>query len=734
MALALLVLTSRYKRVAAMTILQSCLDFMRLSEAAESETRKKAVAALRFASGENQWPESIQVQRDLENRPCLTINKTDAFCRQVINQMRQQRPRMVVHPVGDGADVDKAEVIQGVLRHIEVNSNADIAYDTANEYQVRAGRGYWRVTHRHISETSFDQDIYIDPIDNPLTVFWDPSSTSPDGLDAEQVLVVTMMSRAEFKRRWPNADQCDFNSLSEDASVSDWATEKEIRVGEYWVVEKAADVLVEYSNGWSGFKSKLSADVVKSLNLTVVRERPTYRRQVRMHRCSARDVLESKDWAGRFIPIVPVYGNRINVDGDIQISGMVENLVDPQRMYNFWRTSEAEIVALAPKAPWVMAEGQDEGHEAEWETANVKSYSSLKYKPIEDAAGNMLPPPQRQAPQQIPAANVTAANNAAEDMKAVAGIFDASMGDREQDPSGVALSRHQMASEISTFQFYDNACRSVRATGIICLDLMPAIYGPDRVMRIIGEDGQAESVTLNERKKDEAGVVQEVLNDVSVGRYDVVMDTGPGYNTKRIESADNMLKLLGTPLGEKIAQVADDVVVRHFDWTGARDLADRLAAANPLAQAEQMSDLPPEAQQMIKQMQGQVQQLQQALQEAELEKKYRLEQIRLKEHAADGRHLVTEKNENDRLHFREKQENTRHEATLVTKTHDIAMRDATKRHDVEFKASTALSIAEINAIAALMGKHIDGSHLMAEIEAEDRRTAELATQNEPVTS
>lgn len=716
-----------------MSALEDCLEFMRVAESAESGTRKKAVAALRFASGENQWPTSIQVQRDLDNRPCLTINKTDAFCRQVVNQMRQQRPRMTVHPVGDGADVDKAEVIKGVLRHIEVNSNADVAYDTANEFQVRAGRGYWRVTHRYIAEDSFDQDIFIDPIDNPFTVFWDPQSSSPDGLDAMKALVITMMRREEFKQRWPKADPCDFRSIS-DGDDADWVTETEVRVGEFWTVDTVPDTLVEYSNGWSGFKSKMDPEAVKALNLTVVRERPTHRRQVRMHLCSAKEVLQSSDWAGRYIPIVPVYGNRLNVDGEVQISGMVDNLVDPQRMYNFWRTSEAEIVALAPKAPWVMAEGQMEGHESEWEQANTKSYSVLSYKVLYDEAGNALPPPQRQAPQPIPAANLTAANNAAEDMKAVAGIYDPSMGERDGDPSGVALSRHNQQSEISNFHFFDNSCRALRATGVICLDLMQYIYGPDRVMRIIGEDGQAETVTLNERKQAEGAAAAQVLNDVSVGRYDVVMDTGPGYNTKRIESADNMLKLLSTPLGEKIADVADDIVVRHFDWSGARDLADRLAAANPLAQDDQLPDFPPEAQQMIKQLRGQTQQLQQALQQAELEKKYRLEQIRLKEHGADGRHLVTEHNENERLQLKERNENARHEATLATKTHDIAMRDATKRHDAEFKASTSLSIAEINAIAALMGKHIDGRHLMAEIEAEDRRTAQLATQNEPVTS
>lgn len=713
-----------------MSTVEDCLAFLCAADAADSENRKKAVAALNFANGD-QWPASIQVQRDLENRPCLTINKTDAFCRQVVNQMRQQRPRMNVHPVGDGADVDKAEVIKGILRHVEVNSNADVAYDTANEFQVRAGRGYIRVTHRYLAEDSLDQDIYIDPIDNPLTVYYDPSSISPDGLDAEKVLVVTMMRRADFKRRWPHADPCEFDSM-EDGDASDWATQEEVRVGEFWVVGKVADELVEYSDGWTGYLSKRPEDL--AAGATITRRRKSYRRTVTMYLCTARDVLETSNWAGRYIPILPVYGNRINIDGKIEISGMVENLVDPQRMYNFWRTSEAEIVALAPKAPWVMAEGQMEGHEDEWGQANTKAFSVLTYKPVQDDSGASLPPPSRQQPQQIPAANVNAANNAAEDMKAVAGIYDASLGDREQDPSGVALGRHQQQSELSNFHFYDNVCRTLRAAGIVILDLAPHIYGPDRVLRIIGEDGEAETVTVNERKRDGMGAVTEVLNDISVGRYDIVMDTGPGYNTKRIESSDNMMKLLGTPLGEKIAEQADDIVVRHFDWPGARELADRLAAGNPLAQEEMMADLPPEAQNIVKQLQGQVQKLTGALQQAELEKKYRLEQIRLKEHGADGRHLVTEKNENDRLRFKEHQENDRHDKQLLMKAHDFALLDATKRHDTEFKASTQLSIAEINAMAALMGKHIDGKHLMAEIEAEDRRTAELANQNEPVTS
>lgn len=700
-------------------ILNECQEFVRRVESDESSNRVNAVEALDFANGD-QWPDTIETARTLENRPCLTVNKTDAIVRQVINGMRQQRPRMTVHPVGDGSDVEKAEVIKGVLRHIEMNSNADVAYDIANEFQIRMGWGYWRVAHRYISEDSFDQELYIDPIDNPFTVFFDPSSTLPDGSDNERTVVLTMMRRDELKRRWPSADACEFSTMGQ-GTVSAWANEAEVMLGEYWRVDKEKDTLITYSNGWSGFKSKMDQKVVELLKLTVERERPTYRRTVTMYLCTAREILETKVWAGRYIPIIPVYGNRLNINGTVERSGMIKNLMDPARMYNFWRTSEAEIVALAPKAPWVMADGQDEGHEAEWDTANTKSYSRLLYKPITSEDGTPLPPPMRQQPQQIPTANVNAANGAAEDMKAVSGIYDAGLGDRQQDPSGIALSRHQQQSENSNFHFYDNFCRSLRFTGVVILDLMPTIYDTERVLRMIGEDGEPENVTLNEKKRDEAGAVAEVLNDVTVGRYDIVMDTGPGYNTKRIESADNMLKLLGTPVGEKIAAVADDIIVRSMDFPGARDLADRLAAANPLAQEEQLPDFPPEAQAMIKQLKGQAQQMQQAIQHMQLEEKYRIKAIELREGSENKRHDITEQNEN-----------MRHQDTLATKTHDVGMRDATKRHDTEMRSLTQQSVADIAAQTQLMLKGIDGKHLEREIDAENARTRELANQNEPV--
>lgn len=689
-------------------VIDDCREFMKLADDAEGGNRRRALSDLRFAAGD-QWPTHIQTQRELENRPCLTINKTDSFVRQVVNNMRQQRPRMIPHPVGNGADVETAEVIKGLLRHIEANSNADVAYDTAADFQVRMGWGYWRVTHRYIDEKSFDQDIFVDPIDNPFTVYFDPLSVLPDGSDAEQCVVTEMVRRDWFKKKYPKADPMEFNTVSAGDDAPQWADEKQIRIAEYWRVEKTPDTLVLYTNGWQGFKSQIDPEAVKMLNLQVQDERESFRRCVKVSKLTARDVLETKEWAGRWIPIIPVYGCKLNVDGQVERYGMVKNLIDPARMYNFWRTSEAEIVALAPKAPWLMAEGQDEGHEQEWDSANTKSYSRLVYKPKADDSGQTLPPPQRMNPQQIPAANVNAATGAAEDMKAVAGIYDASLGDREQDPSGIALSRHQSQSDTSNFHYYDNITRSLRFTGKVILDLIPKIYPGERVMRIIGDDGEPTSITINQRKKDEAGAIQKVLNDVTVGTYGIVMDTGPGYATKRMETAENMMKLLTTPVGEKVAQVADDIIVRHMDWTGSKELADRLAAANPLAQQEQLPDFPEEAQAMIKQLQGQLQQSQQAIQHLQLEIKYR-----------GGIEQMKQDAETNREHMRQ-----------TVKAHDIDNITATRRHDTEVKALSAQNVEEIRAMAQLLLKHIDGTHLEREIAIQEQQLLNKSNEDNP---
>jgi hypothetical protein len=666
-------------------IIKECQEALKVAIEAETENRAEALKDLKFAAGD-QWPTMIQTQRELEHRPCLVINKTDSFVRQAVNNMREQRPRFKVHPVTDGADQKTADVIAGLMRHIQTKSRADVAYDTGADFQVRIGWGYWRVAARYVREDSFDQELYVERVRNPFTVYFDPSSTEPDGRDAEWCIITDRMKKKKFQRKYPKAKWVDFNNVGAGDDLHQWATKDEIRVAEFWRVEKVPDTLCKLSSGKVLYKSQIKAEELAAAGVTIFDERESVRRAIKWYKLTAVEILEEREWPGHWIPVIPVYGAEYDIEGKMIRYGMVRGLQDPQRMYNFWRTAETEVVALAPKAPWLVEENQIEGYENEWDSANNRSFAYLKYKSVVND-GIQVPPPIRQQPQGMPEAQVNAAMGASEDMKAVAGMFDPSLGAPGQETSGVMVARRQQQSDKSNFHFYDNLCRSVSFTGEVILDLIPHYYDTERVIRIIGEDGVPDSVTLNQKVRDpQTQAIQKVLNDVTVGEYDVVIDTGPGYQTKREEASDNMMGLLATPLGEKIAMTADDIIMRQFDWPGADLIADRLAAANPIAGVENQlpDDLPDEAKSLIAHQAAAIQNMQKQLQAMTMDQKYRLSATQMKEQG---------------------------------ETRRAQMQDETKRLDVASRDTTARDIEELKGHVALLLAHLDGRREIAAIEA-----------------
>lgn len=680
---------------------------LKLSRDAEGGNRADQLEDIRFSFGE-QWPAAMKIARQQEGRPALTINKTDTFVRSVVNNMRAARPRIRVHPVADGADVKKANVIEGLVRHIEVNSNADLAYDTSAEFQVRAGEGFWRVCSRYVADDSFDQELYIDRIRNPFTVYMDPSATMPDGSDADWCIITSSMKKESFRKKYPRAKIADVNDLGPGDDKAIWASAENVVVAEYYRFIDKEDELWMLSTGGKVLKSRAPMsehDYLVNYNIRVMHRRPTTSRQLKWSLCTAVEELDERDQPGKHVPVVRVVGAEMIDNGKTIRFGMVRQLKDPQRMYNYWRTQETEFVALAPLAPWLIAEGQDEGHENEWQNANRKSYSRLVYKPVHGEDGEPLPPPQRLTPQAIPAASVNAAMAASEDLKAVAGMFDPALGAPGQETSGRMVTARQGQSDMSNYHFYDNLTRAIRHTGVILLDLIPHYYDTQRVIRILGVDGVPQTTTINQKVRDELGAIQQVLNDVTVGTYDVVMDTGPGYQTKRQENSDMLLGLLKTM--PQVAQTAGDLVVRQMDFEAAQDVADRLAAANPIAMAEKKlpDDLPDEAKAYIAHLSGAVQQLQQALQQAELEKKYRMgvEQARQQGKLASDQlwaqheteqERIRQDAENRRLLAKEHGQNMRAQINAETKLHDTGMRNDESWREAQLDAATDLHLGQ----------------------------------------
>ena len=670
-------------------------DFLRLCNDSDSNNRAEALDDVRFAAGD-QWPVDVQNSRVLEARPCLTINKIDAYIRQICNQQRQQRPRIKVHGMNNESDAKIAEIITGICRHIENQSDADSAYDHAFEYAVKMGWGYWRITTDYVREDSFDQEIYVRPVENPFTVYFDPNSVLPDGSDAERVLITTVVSKDVFKSMYPEAEvDQGFSSRGTGDTESEWVTKEDIRIAEYFYTERVKATIYQLSDGTTGYSDELpNKDVLEAAGITIIDKRETWKKKIKYCKLTAMQILEEGEWAGKFIPIVPVYGQEVRVDDKHKKFGLVRMAKDPQRMYNYWSTALTETVALAPKAKWLLAEGQDEGHENEWAMANIKAMPVLRYKQT-DIEGRPAPAPTRLQPEPPPAGVMAALQGMNQDLQAVVGIFDPS-----QLPQGIqsgkSIQGQQMQADMTNFHYYDNLTRSIRHTGRIILDLIPKIYDRERVMRIIGDDGKPEMVTLNQPGTDENGI-SKILNDVTVGEYDVVMDTGPGYNSKRQEAVDSMMSLLGAD--PNLMQQAGDLIFRNMDFPGADIIADRLAAINPLSQIDEKSEVPPQAQMMIAQGKKTIEQLQQQIQMMQMDSKYRAS-VQEQVQAA---------------------ETEREKMRLQVRREDTQMRTDTTAHDTVIKTQTQLEIEQMKAQLALVLAHINKTtEKSAEAEAIER--------------
>jgi hypothetical protein len=657
------------------------IKFLQFANEADQNNRSEALEDLKFAAGD-QWPVEIQNSRVLEARPCLTVNKVDAYCRQITNQMRQQRPRIKVHGMNNESDARMAEILQGICRHIETQSDADQAYDKAGDFAVRMGWGYWRVTTDYVRDDSFDQEIYIKAIDNPFTVYFDPNSVMPDGSDAETVLITTVVSKDNFRKMYPNAEtEQGFTMRGTGDTNPEWVMKEDIRLAEYFYTERKATKVHLLSDGSSVKSDDLPPqDVLDMAGITIVETRNSFEKKIKWCKLTSMEVLEEGEWAGKYIPIVPVFGQETVVENKKKKFGIVRMAKDPQRMYNFWQTSLTESVALAPKAKWLLAEGQDEGHENEWAQANIKSMPVLRYKQT-DIDGRPAPVPQRLQPEPPPTGVMAAAQAMTTDLMQVVGIFDPAQLP-QGNISGKALQGQQQQVDMTNFHYYDNLTRSIRQTGRIILDLVPHIYDRERVLRIIGDDGKPEILTINQYGQDEEGITK-ILNDVTVGEYDVVMDTGPGYNSKRQEAVESMMALFAAD--PSLIQQAGDLLVRNMDFPGAETIADRLAVNNPLAKVDDKSKVPPRIQMQLAQAQAQVQQMQQAIQQLQLDLQFNKSVTQVKEDGATKRELMKQ----------------------TAKTHDVELKDAERRHDTITKSDTQIEVEQLKAQVAILLARMD---------------------------
>jgi hypothetical protein len=591
-----------------------------------SHNRDKAKQDIRFAAASPddpwQWEDTAVTQRKLERRPMLTINKLPQHIRQVTNDIRQNRPAIKYRPADNDADVEVADILNGLARHIEANSDADVAYDFAAENQVTYGTGYIRIMADYISPDSFDQDIFIRPIRDTFKCFDDPDAEDPAGADRRWFGIEDYLTEDDFKAQYPKAEPIDWNNIDSAAWYD--RSNKYVRVAEYFeTVDKDAKLLM-WANGSTSFEGDPMPQGV-FMGEIPVKERSSKKRTVQWYKLSGAEVLDKREFPCSIIPIARVVGNEWIVDGKSYTSGIVRNAKDSQRMYNVAQSAIVERVMQAPKAPWLTPAEAVEDYQKEWQNSNTGNAAYLPYNHV-DAEGNPIPAPQRQFPAAVEQGLTQIAMSSSDDIKSETGQYDASLGQKSNETSGRAIMARQREGDNATYHFVDNLGRSIRHVGRIILDMIPRIYDTKRIARILGEDGSPANVTLDPDHpeplteiKDDQGDIQRIFNP-NIGTYDVYTTSGPSFTTRRMEAVDAMTAM--TQANPQLWQVIGDLLVKNMDWPGADDMAKRLKMTllppiqEEIAGEDSGDAVPPQIKQAMDQMQQQIQQLGTALENA----------------------------------------------------------------------------------------------------------------------
>jgi len=578
-----------------------------------SENRDWYEADIEFSMLGEQWPEKYKKEREAEGRPCLTINRVLSFGRQIINDSRQNKPAIKVRAADDQADPETAKIYSGIIRNIEQQSNADICYDTALECAVYGGFGFFRIDTDYAHDDTFDLDLVFKRIQNPLTVYPDPASAAADASDWRYCFVTELVPVEELESKYGRDAGSEDWSADGDESEDLWFDDgdKRVRVAEYWEREETKRPIVMLSSGQVIDREQYESQQMlwDAQGVQVVNERETLSHKVTHYLMTGKKILERTEWPGKFIPVVPVYGNEVMRDGKRYFLSLTSEIRDAQMNFNFWRSSSTELVALAPKAPYIGPEGSFDADMGKWQTAHVKSHPFIEY------SGGI--PPQRQPFAGVPAGALQEALNASDDMKSILGIYDASLGARSNETSGRAIMARQREGDVSTFHYIDNLARAIRYAGRVLLDLIPVVYDKPRMLRVLGEDGQPNVVGINGAPQPQQADPYAQVYELARGKYDLVVDTGPSYTSKREETNAFLSEVIRS--NPATAPLLMDVIARNLDFPEAEKIAERFRAMlPPPIQALEQQDGKPDPGQMagaLAQAQQQIQQMQQEMQQ-----------------------------------------------------------------------------------------------------------------------
>ncbi len=587
-----------------------------------AEQRKRMLEDLRFSNPADpqQWDDETRTARRNAAggaRPTLTFDHTNQYIMQVVNDARQNKPGIQVLPVDSGADIQTAQAIEGMIRQIEYTSRASIAYDTAIEHAARCGQGWMRVVTEMVNPALNEQDLRIKQVHDPLSVWISPESVEPDGSDATDGFVETIMSIASFEKQYGKRKA---QTSWDNRSGGGWESDKTIRVCEHYKLRTSKSNRLQVQMPDGSMREHTEDEYWKQAQQLgfqpiVTAQYTVEDRTVDWCLMTGSDILESTEVLTRWVPLIPVYGNVLWIDGKRYVCGLTRQLMDGQRAKNYERSAQIEMIALQPKSPFILPAESVEGYEQEWAAANTSNAAYLPYNAL-DGSGQALPAPQRLAPPQLPAAFIQGAQQASDDMQAAIGMYKSNLGAPSNATSGRAKMQDQREGDTATYHYVDNQRRGIEHIGRLLTYMLPRYMDTRRDTRSLGMDGSVKMLRIDPNARSNHQGQVPVIN-LNSGTYDVRVKAGPSYATQRQESSEALTEIIGK--SPEMMTVLGPMWARMQDWPEAEKMSKiLLSMAPPQVQAieNESTKLPPEAQGIVASLQAQLEQMKAQLQEA----------------------------------------------------------------------------------------------------------------------
>ncbi len=650
-----------------------------------------------------QWDRVAFQARFDKERPILQWNRIPTFVAQVVNDGRQNKPAIKISQA-DGGQRETAEFYQDRIRHIEYECNADTAYDTAREQQVTSGRAAIRLSTEWVPG-KWRQKICIEPINDQFSVVWDPAAQLYDRSDAEWVFVTSLISKEKHIRDYgetATVNRSDFSGF--DNPAPDWIGIGEkgelIQIAEYWKkVYKKRRLLSMGKDHIPVWRDALTDQQYEAFTASgmVRSEREEDDCTIMQYVINGAEILSEEEWIGTKFPIVPMWGRMAVVDGNPRTFSLIRNAKDPQRAVNVYVSNIMELVAQMPKTPYLAAVGTIPANlEGSWQTASNSPLGFLLYNPYDTNGQPTLPRPERIMQEPPIQALTIALQQSIDAIKAAMGIYDASLGARSNETSGIAIERRKNSAEVVNYHFPDNEARTRKAIGEQLLELIAKLDDGEEVATR-SEDGKT-TMTPVGKPFQNPKTGQEVIHNLAEGDYGVTVATGKSTDSKRQEEREALTTLIsGVP--ETFAIIGDRWI-ELSDVPGSEEDADRVRrwinmktpGLIPPDPDKQQMPIPPEVQQQVAELQQQAKVAMDIAQKLKEEADAKLPELELKKYIAD------EQEKTKRIDILSKvamtEATTELEQTLgivhkvVDQAHEASMKQADQAHEKETLGAT----------------------------------------------